>query len=432
MMNEPLASPVAPVLAPAGSWYERTWRWWVLGTLFLATFLNYFDRQTLSVAIEPISREFGLTNADRGRLLAAFIYAYAFAHLFIGFLIDRIRNIRWFFPLMVIGWSASTLLVGQARSATDIVWLRYLLGVFEAANFPLCLLIIARIFPAGQRSLAAGIFNSGAVFATLAAPKLVIYFSTQYTWRYSFYVTGLLGVLWLIPWLLIFRKPEQRALHWPASSPLSPTTAVVERQSLPEILRLPAFWGVALIGVGLLPGWYFMSQWLPTYLTQTWKLAYNQSLGDRLTLVYFMQDLGLWLGGGLVWWLSKRGLPVLRSRKWVIVGSYGLMMSILLLPRVESVSATLLILSVYIFGLAAWQANQQAFKQDVSPGRVATVAALVGFAETVSSAFLVQKVGEVAQQTGGFNAIFWLLAGCFTFSLVMLFVLLRPKWLQIK
>src|SRR5688500_14387950 len=97
-------------------WYERTWRWWVLATLFLATFLNYFDRQTLSVAIEPISNEFGLTNQLRGELLAAFVLSYAFAHLFIGPVVDGVKNIRLFFPIIVVGWTLSTLLVGFADS----------------------------------------------------------------------------------------------------------------------------------------------------------------------------------------------------------------------------------------------------------------------------------------------------------------------------
>ncbi len=97
-MIHPTQTPEKALSTPPRNWYERTWRWWVLGTLFLATFINYFDRQTLSVAIEPISEEFGLDNAGRGKLLAAFVYSYAFSHLFIGILLDRVRNIRLFFP----------------------------------------------------------------------------------------------------------------------------------------------------------------------------------------------------------------------------------------------------------------------------------------------------------------------------------------------
>lgn len=420
-----------PVLAP--TWFERTWRWWVLSTLFLATFINYFDRQTLSVAIEPISREFGLSNEGRGELLAAFVYSYAFAHLFIGSILDRVKNIRFFFPVMVIGWTISTVLVGLSTSYTQVLWLRYTLGFFEAANFPLCLLLIARIFPPRERSLAAGIFNSGAVFATLAAPKLVIYFSTNYNWRYSFLATGFLGILWLIPWLIIFRKPEQRAINWPDYRKQALETETEKaKNSIGAILKLPAFWGVALIGVGIMPGWYFMSQWLPSFFTQAFQMPYDQALGNKLTVVYFAQDLGLWLSGILVWWLAKRGLPIISSRKAVIAGAYLLMMSIVFLPQVQSISAVIALLCVYVFGLAAWQANQQAFKQDVLPRRIATVAALVGFAETGFSAFVVQKVGLLTQESGGYNAIFLLLAGFFTFSIAVVFLFLRPKWLNVK
>ncbi len=410
---------------------DRTWRWWVLGTLFLATFLNYFDRQTLSVAIDPISKEFNLTNELRGKLLAAFVFAYAFAHLFIGPLLDRINNIRLFFPVIVMGWTISTLLVGFADTYNQILVLRYILGVFEAANFPLCLLIIARIFPPRERSLAAGIFNSGAVFATLIAPKLVIYFSTNYNWRYSFFFTGALGFFWLIPWLLIFRNFKQRALNWP-SAEKSNSGSDDKGDSIRDIFVSPAFWGVALIGVGIMPGWYFMSQWLPSFFTQTWNVSYDQALGNRLTLIYFMQDLGLWLSGAMVWWLSKRKFTVLTSRKLVIAISYVLMMSILGLPHVHSIGNAILLLCIYIFGLAAWQANQQAFKQDVLPARIATVAALIGFAETGFSAYVIQKVGALTQQTGGYNGIFLLLAAFFTFSIAIVFLLLRSKWLQVK
>lgn len=69
-------------------------RWWVLGALFGATFLNYFDRQTLGTAIEPIAREFGLTNGQRGELLAAFTLTYALTHLLVGGVIDRLRSLR--------------------------------------------------------------------------------------------------------------------------------------------------------------------------------------------------------------------------------------------------------------------------------------------------------------------------------------------------
>ena len=150
------------ILQSKAGWYERNWRWFVLGTLFGATFLSYFDRQMLGAALTPIGQEFKLTNEMKGNLLAAFLWTYAGAHLFVGLILDRIRHIRWFFPAMVLGWSATTVLAGLATTYQQLLLMRYLVGIWESVNFPICILLIARVFPARERSLASGIFASGA------------------------------------------------------------------------------------------------------------------------------------------------------------------------------------------------------------------------------------------------------------------------------
>ena len=123
-----------------------------MGTLFLATFLNYFDRQTLGTAVDPIAEEFGLDNIQIGKLLSAFLVTYAWMHLVIGIITDRVKNLRLFFPIMVIGWSLSTILVGVVDNYNHLIWLRYLLGIWEAVNFPICIMIISRIFPVQERT----------------------------------------------------------------------------------------------------------------------------------------------------------------------------------------------------------------------------------------------------------------------------------------
>ncbi len=217
----------------------------VLGTLFYATFLNYFDRQILGVALEPISQEFNLDLGDRGRLLAAFVYVYAFSHLFIGFLIDRVNNLRWLFAAMLLGWSLVTFKMGFARGYHDLLVLRMVLGVFECINFPLCLLIISRIFPKEQRALASGIFVSGAVIATLIAPKIVIWLSAEMHWRWAFFVAGGLGLTWLVPWLAIFRHPERRSTGWAIAVAEQANIATAGERTLGSILGRSSFWAIA-------------------------------------------------------------------------------------------------------------------------------------------------------------------------------------------
>lgn len=416
--------------------YKRNWRWYVLGTLFLATFLNYFNRQTLGTAIDPISKEFGLDNVLRGNLLAAFTLTYALTHLFIGIFIDRIRNLRLFFSIMVIGWSMSSLLVAFAHTYSQMMFLRYLLGVWEAVNFPICLLIISRIFPAGERSLASGIFASGAFLATLAAPPVVIYLSNAFNWRDSFVVSGGLGFIWLIPWLIIFRKPEKYSELWVKQTSYLKDTVINSSlinylNAYGKVLKQPGFWGVALIGLGIVPCLYFATLWFPSIFTQALNHPFDQTLSVRLSIIYFMQDLGLWVGGAFVMWLSKRHWDILKSRKMVIIIAWFLMMSILLVPVYNSIFASVVIFSLFVFGLGAFLGNQHAFKQDILPTQVATVSALVGFIETAFTFWVLRRVGVMTNHSNDFSFVYIILALLATFSLAIVFIFMRPKWIKI-
>ncbi len=414
---------------------NSNWRWRVLVTLFLATFINYFDRQTLGTALDPISEEFGLTNIQRGNLLAAFTLTYALMHIFIGLLIDRIRNIRLFFAVMVIGWSLTTFFTGFATDYNSLLWLRYLLGIWEAVNFPICLMIIARIFPAKERTLASGIFASGAFLATLAAPPVVIFFSNAINWRYSFFSAGLLGFFWLIPWLLIFRRPAQRSPEWAQADKNNALTLQQNAQqylrSYQTVLRAPGFWGVALMGLGIIPALYFATQWFPTFFTQGLHHPYDQQLSTKLMLIYFMQDVGLWVGGTIVFWLAGRGFTVLNARKMVITGAFVLMLSILLVPYLQSISASVVLLAIYVFGIGAFLGNQHAFKQDVVKDQVGTVSALVGFVEMSFTFLVLRQIGIITNETSDFTPVFFLLAGLSFFALLVVYVFMRPKWIKI-
>ncbi len=411
-------------------WYEKNWRWFVLATLFLATFLNYLDRQTLGAAMSPISQEFGLNNVQVGEILSAFLLTYAIAHLFIGPILDQIKNIRWFFPVMVIGWSLTTIVNGIVNDVNQLIGLRYFLGIWESINFPICILIISRIFPAKERTLASGIFASGAFFATLIAPKMVIYFSTAFTWRYAFYFSGGLGVLWLIPWFLVFRKPEKRSELWIES--IGTAKGTINWQKTSAILSSPAFWGVTLIGIGIIPSLYFVTQWLPYYLEQSLGVAYDQGLGNKLLIIYLMQDLGLWLGGLLVLYWVNQKMSIINARRLMMIMSTIFMISIVVMSINQSMSILLIVLCLFTFGIGAFLANQHAFKQDIISGNVATVASWVGFIEMMFTHFVIKRIGLVTNETADFTPVFLFLAGLAVFALISAMILLNSKWLRIQ
>lgn len=408
--------------------YEKK-RWLILALLFLVTFINYFDRQTLGCAIEPICLEFGLGMGQRGRLLSAFVTTYAIAHLFIGFITDNVRKTKYFFGSLVAGWSLCTVLVGFVHGYGQLLTLRYALGVFEAVNFPICLMLIARLFPAKERTLASGIFSSGGFLATLAAPKFTIFFSTNYNWRYAFIISGLLGIVWLVLWLCIFREPE------PANPDEDGRKSLSVRkwfQSVTTVFRTPGFWGVTCLGFGLVPCLYFCTQWLPSYFVHELNQPYDMALANKLTVVYLFQDVGMWVSGVLVMALTGMKISILNSRKLVIGAGILLMLSCALLLFIKQPWLNVLIFAIFIFGLGLCLANQHSFKQDVLPGQVATVSALVGFCETLFTSFILSRIGTAVQATGNYSVTIWILISCATFSIVSSCLLLRKKWIRIN
>lgn len=405
---------------------SRSSRWGILSTLFMATFLNYFDRQTLGTAIEPIAREFGLDNPQRAELLAAFTLTYALAHLFVGGIIDHLRRVKYFFAAMVLAWSASTLMVAFAQDFEQLLALRYLLGIWEAVNFPICLLIIARLFPAQERSLAVGIFASGAFLATLAAPPVVVYFSTHYNWRYAFLMAGILGAVWLVIWWLVF---DDKYFSKPQ---IAANTLANTLQSYRQVLSQKGFWAVALMGLGIVPSLYFATQWFPTFLVQGLGQTLDQSLSFKLSIIYFMQDVGLWGGGWLVLRLAARGYQTMQARKIVVTVAFVLMMSILIVPNIPSVAWCVALLACYVLGIGMFLGNQHAFKQDVLQSKVGTVAALVGFVETGFTFFVLRKIGSITAQNNDFTPVFGLLAALAVFAIVVVYVFVKPKNFELK
>jgi ACS family hexuronate transporter-like MFS transporter len=418
--------------------YAENWRWYVLGTLFLATFLCYFDRQLLGTAVTPIAQEFHLDNIQIGNLLSAFLWVYAWSHLFIGLIIDRIRNLRIFFCIMVIGWSITTMLVGFVNDYSALLWLRYFLGVWESVNFPICIMIISRIFPPGERSLAVGIFASGAFLATIVAPPFVVFFSNEYDWRYAFVIAGALSLLWVIPWLLIFRKPDEMVSSWDSyyqRTPLKAGLGNVSKDLLKNyflVLRAPGFWGVVLLGFGITPSLYFVTQWLPTFLTQVFDVPFDSSLSVKLSVIYFMQDVGLWLGGAIVLILSNKGIPVLKSRKGVTLAALAIMPFVVIVPYIHSVFLCVIIFCVYVFCIGAALGNQHAFKQDIVKGKVAAVAALDGFIEMIFTWWFIKRIGTITQAAGDYTEAFFIMASLAVFGICVVLIFFRPKWIVIK
>lgn len=182
-------------------------RWRIAILLCLASQLNYLDRQTFSVLANTLQREFKLTNVDYSVLTTTFLWTYAVAYLFSGYIVDRLGTRRSFL-FFVSGWSSANMLHVFARSIGGLAACRGMLAVMEPANFPAALKAVSEWFPMRERALAVGIFNSGTAFGNALAVPVAAFFTLRYGWRSAFIFTGALGFLWVIAWAMAYRRPR--------------------------------------------------------------------------------------------------------------------------------------------------------------------------------------------------------------------------------
>ena len=292
---------------------NRARKWSICGLLFLATLVNYLDRQTISVSASNIAAEMHLTDGDLGKLFFGFLFAYGVGQLFVGGWLDRVGTVAAY-AVAVAVWSLAGAASGLAPTFGFLLLTRILLGLCESPNWPLALRVVARIFPPGQRSLANGVFQGGTSLGATIAPPVIIYLTATFGWRASFFVVGGVGLVWVALWLAWFRRAPEPQLDLPRP----PADAVSDAGSgggvggpgepatLADIFRSRAFWGLVVATSFLNPLQYFYTTWLPRYFDKYAGVSFGKELAHRLIVVYLALDVGLWTGGALVALLARR------------------------------------------------------------------------------------------------------------------------------
>src|SRR5436190_6115533 len=230
-------------------------KWQLCIVLFLATTLNYLDRQTMSILAPALQKELQLGNADLGWLFAVFYYAYTFSQMAVGPILDR-SNLRWAFAWAVFLWSLVSVLTGLANGFIALLIFRLALGGVESANWPAGMRVVARLLVPRERALGNGIFTSGTSVGALVAPGLILGISAFFGWRWAFVLIGSLGAVWICGWLLMTRDPKMAAV-W--SEPGAPETAGLagQRRIFAGIIKSPRFWPVLAVAVLVNPCLYF-------------------------------------------------------------------------------------------------------------------------------------------------------------------------------
>ncbi len=183
------------------------YRWVICGLLFLATVINYVDRQMLGILKPTLDQEFGWSQTDYADIVFWFQAAYAASYLFFGRFVDKV-GARWGYAAAFLIWNIAHIMHGAARSLGNFILVRIALGIGEGGNFPSGLKGVTDWFPARERALATGIFNAGANVGAIVTPLIVPAITLSMGWQAAFIITGLVSFLWLFGWIAVYRQPE--------------------------------------------------------------------------------------------------------------------------------------------------------------------------------------------------------------------------------
>ncbi len=398
-------------------------RWTVCAMLFAATSINYMDRQVIAILKPTLEHSIGLTEVGYGYVVDAFQIAYAIGVLAAGRLIDKLGTRIGYLLVMAI-WSLSAMGHALATSVWEFGFARFFLGLGESGNFPAAIKTVAEWFPQSERSLATGIFNSGANVGAILAPLIVPWATLRYGWHAAFLTTGLFSTLWILWWYHRYRSPssklradELRNAHQEADVEMSP--------SVPwrRLLSFRQTWAFTIAKFLTDPIWYFYLFWLPSYFGSKFNLTLSH-LSLPLIIVYSGSAVGSIGGGWLPAPFRRIGLSLTQSRLAAMLFCGLLAVPIYMATRVTSVWTGIALISVAAGGHQGWSANLFTTSSDMFPrSAVGSVVGIGGMAGSVGSALFAFFAGHALQLTHSYATLFAMSAGAYLFALAILYTL---------
>ncbi|MCX5543960.1 MFS transporter [Paraburkholderia sp. CNPSo 3076] len=384
-------------------------RWLVIFFCFLAIAVNYIDRANLAVAAPHIMKDLGIGPAAMGLLLSGFFWTYAVMQLPYGWFVDR-AGARIALPFAVGWWSVFTAATAVAGSFAAMFGCRLMLGAGEAGAYPSCAKLVSQWFSRDERALATSIFDSGSRVGSALSLPLVAAIMAAWGWKASFVITGALGLVWIVGWVVMYREPEARAALDQPRAP-APAAASIRWSAL---FRYRTVWGMMLGFFCLNFVIYFFITWFPSYLVEARGFSLK-SLGTLGTLPAIASIPGGWLGGWLSDTLVKRGWSLTAARKTCIVGGMLLSSAITLTGVVQDIYVMLALFAIAYGSLAAAAASIWSLPADVAPTprHVASLAGIQNFASNLAGIALTTFTGVMLQLTRGSFTIPLVVAGGF-------------------
>jgi ACS family hexuronate transporter-like MFS transporter len=400
-------------------------RWTICAMLFFATSINYMDRQVIALLKPTLAHTIGLTEINYGYIVDAFQLAYALGLLVAGRVVDKVGTRLGYIVVMGV-WSLSAMGHALASTAFEFGIARFFLGIGESGNFPAAIKTVAEWFPQSERSLATGIFNSGANVGAILAPLLVPWVTLKFGWRAAFLTTGIFSLIWIAWWFKNYRKPtdhptltgkELRHIYQEAAQQMGPSVPWI------RLLGYRQTWAFSLAKFLTDPIWWFYLFWLPSYFSSKFHLNLSH-LGLPLIIVYNMSAVGSIGGGWLPAPFRKLGLSPEASRIAAMLFCACLVVPVFTISRLNSEWAAILLLGVAAGAHQGWSANLFTTASDMFPrSAVGAVVGIGGMAGSVGGALLAFFTGHILERTHSYGVLFTIASSVYLIALVIMNVL---------
>ncbi|MEM7380044.1 MAG: MFS transporter [Bacteroidota bacterium] len=415
---------------------KTNFRWIIVVLLFFATTINYFDRFLMGILAPYLEEEIGWSEMEYGYIVASFQFAYAIGTLIVGYLIDRMGT-RWGFSIAIVLWSVASMAHAWARSWVGFVFARIGLGLSEAGNFPAAIKTVAEWFPKKERALATGLFNGGSNVGAILAPILIpLIISAFGSWEWVFILSGFLGFIWVIFWLILYKKPrESRYANKAEIAYIEDGEEEVQSEKIKwfKLLKHRQTWAIVCGKLFADPTWYFYLFWGAKFLNSKFGVDLKE-LALPLVTIYVIADIGGIIGGAVSSYLIKRGRSVNFARKVTMLGSALLVLPVMSVPYYSSIFICVALISVAAGAHSSWSANIFTMVSDLFPKKV--VASVTGFATTISTLggmLFALLIGHALNEseTEGYNLAFALVSFGYLIG-IMIIHLIVPRMKALK
>jgi ACS family hexuronate transporter-like MFS transporter len=307
---------------------------------------------------------------------------------------------------------------------------RIVLGLGEGGNFPTCIKTIATWFPVRDRAFATGIFNSGSNIGAMLAPLIGALVVSLAGWQAAFYVTGLVGLLWVVFWLASYRDPAEHPKVSSSELAYINRDPEVATQKVPwgKLLTYPGTWVYIVGGVLTNPAWWFYNNWVPSFLNSKFHVSLF-AIGLPLVLIYLLTDVGSITGGWISSRLIKRGMDVFPARKITLLICAVCTLPVYMAPQLDSMWAAVVLIGIAMAAHQGFSANLFTLVSDTLPrGAVASAVGLGGGISSIAGAFSAAAVGRVLDATGNnYTVVFFACASVYVIATAIIHFILPSR-----